>query len=181
MSEEDDRDRVKAQGDNEQMTEQDNVILITGSWVREDDGKWIFDSITEDGTKTITLHAGLEYEDLVTMVKETLNIRAQNVTIKLSYQYPSWMEIDDGDGSTPQFISDDYEVEVFVQMRRKIEEVNLCVTMSEVIHGIPTGHGRPPYANVTDQTLAQDEDDEETDSDEGLEEECSSLQYLKHL
>ncbi|CAN6859921.1 unnamed protein product [Brassica oleracea] len=64
------------------------------------------------------------------------------------------MEIDDGDGSTPQFISDDHEVEVFVQMRRKIEEVNLFVTV-----------------NVTNQTLARNENADDSDEDEGFEEE----------
>lgn len=43
-----------------QMTEQDNVMIITGSWVREDDGKWIFDALTDEGTKSITLRSGLE-------------------------------------------------------------------------------------------------------------------------
>lgn len=153
-----------------QLTEQDDCTVITGTWVREEDGKWIFDTLIEDERNTITVNPLMEYEDLVNLVKETLNIRAKNVTLKLSYQYPSWMEIDDGDGSTPQFISDDHEVEVFVQMRRKIEEVNLCVTISEVIDGIPTNHRRPHYANVTDQTLLRNEDDEDSESDEGFEE-----------
>ncbi|CAF2152332.1 unnamed protein product [Brassica rapa] len=72
---------------------------------------------------------------LVKMVKSTLRIVAPNVSIKLSYQYPSWMQIDAGDGSTPQFISDDYDVESFVHMRRKIEEVNLYVTILEHNNG----------------------------------------------
>ena len=79
---------------------------------------------------------------------------------KLAYQYPTWMQIDDGDGSTPQFISDDHEVEVFVQMRRKIEEVNLFVTVSEP---------KVPHANVTDQTLARNENDDDSDEGEGFE------------
>ncbi|KAG2282580.1 hypothetical protein Bca52824_053800 [Brassica carinata] len=48
---------------------------------------------------------------------ESLSIPSTNVTIKMSYQYPTLMQIDDGDGSTPQFISDDHEVEAFVKMR----------------------------------------------------------------
>ncbi|KAF3489251.1 hypothetical protein F2Q69_00057112 [Brassica cretica] len=116
------------------MTEQDNVMLLTGSWVREDDGKWIFDSLTKEGTKRITLKSGLEYEELLHLVKEALSLGGTSVTVKLAYQYPPWMQIDDADGSTPQFISDDHEVEVFVQMRRTIEEVNLFVTVSEPVH-----------------------------------------------
>lgn len=88
-----------------QMTDHDNVMLITGSWVRKDNGKWIFDSLSEDNMHIIILYPCLEYEDLVKMVKETLRIVAENVTIKLSYQYPTWIQIDDGDGSTPQYIS----------------------------------------------------------------------------
>ncbi|CAN7130854.1 unnamed protein product [Brassica rapa subsp. narinosa] len=70
------------------------------------------------------------------------------------------MQIDDGDGSTLQFISDDHEEEVFVQMRRKIKEVNLFVTVSEP---------RVPYANVTDQNLARNENDDDSDEGEGFE------------
>ncbi|KAF2574685.1 hypothetical protein F2Q70_00002650 [Brassica cretica] len=70
-SEEEDRRGVKAQGDNEEMTEQDNVMIVTGSWVREDDGKWIFDSLTEEGTKSITLTAGFEEEWLDFAMSET--------------------------------------------------------------------------------------------------------------
>ena len=66
-----------------QMTEQDNVMIVTGSWVREDDGKWIFDSLTEEGTKSITLTASLEYEELVNLVKEALSLGGTTATIKL--------------------------------------------------------------------------------------------------
>lgn len=72
-----------------QMTQQDNVMIVTGSWVREDDGKWIFDSLTEEGTKSITLTASLEYEELVNLVKEALSLDGTTATIKLAYQYPT--------------------------------------------------------------------------------------------
>ncbi|KAL0836190.1 hypothetical protein Bca101_088079 [Brassica carinata] len=171
MSEEEDSGRVKAQGDNDQIPDQDTVRLITGSWVREQYGKWIFDSLSEEGRYSVTLFPGLEYEDLVQMVKSILRIVAPNVTIKLSYQYPSWMQIDEGDGLTPQFISDDYDVEPFVQMRCKIEEVNLYVTISEHNNGLTTEKTRPPFASVTHQTLIRNEDEEESEADDMLEEE----------
>ncbi|KAF2550327.1 hypothetical protein F2Q68_00037208 [Brassica cretica] len=114
---------------------------------------------------------GLEYEELLHLVKEALSLGGTSVTIKLAYQYPPWMQIDDADGSTPQFISDDHEVEVFVQMRRTIKEVNLFVTVSEPVHGISTEKQRLPYANVTDQILARNENDDESDDEEGFEEE----------
>ncbi|CAN6923905.1 unnamed protein product [Brassica oleracea] len=166
MSEEEDSGRVKAQGDNDQIPDQDTVRLITGSWVREQYGKWIFDSLSEEGRYSVTLFPGLEYEDLVQMVKSILRIVAPNVTIKLSYQYPSWMQIDEGDGLTPQFISDDYDVEPFVQMRCKIEEVNLYVTISEHNNGLTTEKTRPPFASVTHQTLIRNEDEEESEADD---------------
>nr|VDD06163.1 unnamed protein product [Brassica oleracea] len=166
MSEEKDSSRVKAQGDNDQIPDHDTVRLITGSWVREQYGKWIFDSLSEESCYRVTLLHGIEYEDLVQMVKSTLRIVAPNVTIKLSYQYLSRMQIDEDDGSTPQFISDDYDVESFVQMRHKIEEVNLYVTISEHNNGFTTGKTRPPFASVTDQTLIRNEDEEESDADD---------------
>ncbi|KAH0866792.1 hypothetical protein HID58_073814 [Brassica napus] len=108
---------------------------------------------TRRSTKFATLKSGLEYEELVDLVKQSLAIASQNVTLKMSYQYPSWMLIDDGDGSTPQFISDDHEVEVLVQMRRKIEEVNLCVTIAKCSDGLSTANRKPHFADVTDQNL----------------------------
>ncbi|KAF3532901.1 hypothetical protein DY000_02039803 [Brassica cretica] len=56
-------------------------------------------------------------------------------------------------------------------MRRKIEEVNLYVTISEHNNGFTTGKTRPPFASVTDQTLIRNEDEEESDADDMLEEE----------
>ncbi|KAJ4917267.1 SWIM-type domain-containing protein [Raphanus sativus] len=103
MSEDDDSSRVKALRDNDQLTEQDDCTVITGTWVREEDGKWIFDTLIEDKINTITVNPLMEYEDLV-------------------------------------------------------------------IDGIPTNHRRPHYANVTDQTLLKNKDDEDSESDEGFEE-----------
>ena len=152
-----------------QITEQHTVMLLTGSWVHEEDRRWSFDSLSEEGKHSIDLFPGMEYEELVKKVKETLGILAKNMSIKLSYQYPSWMEIDDGDGSTPQYISDDDAVEAFVQMRRKIEEVNLFVTISEHIDGMTTGKTRPPFANVTDQALILNKAEIDNASDDILE------------
>lgn len=103
------------------------------------------------------------------MVKDTLGIVAKNVSFKLSYQFLSWMQIDNGDGSTPQYISEHDAVEAFVQMRCKIEEVNLFVTISEHIDGITTSKTRPPFANVTDQALILNEAEIENASDDILE------------
>ncbi|CAA7044069.1 unnamed protein product [Microthlaspi erraticum] len=85
--------------------------------MRDDGGSWIFESDTME-------------------VKENLHLLNPNISVKLVYQYHAWMAIDDGDGSTPQYITQ--EVEVFIQMRRHVEEVNFCVTVSRsVLPGSP--------------------------------------------
>ncbi|KAF3532204.1 hypothetical protein DY000_02040060 [Brassica cretica] len=170
MSEEDDRSEVKAQLGDSEMVEQDTVMIMTGTLVREGEGPWLFDTQTEEGTKFITVKSGLGYEELVHLVKDCLAIDSANVTLKLSYQYPTWMLIDDGDGSAPQFISDDHELEVFVQMRQKIEEVNLFVTISQCIDGVTTAQDKPHFSNVTDQTLL-DKDDGDTETTDATTEE----------
>ncbi|KAF3488107.1 hypothetical protein F2Q69_00051999 [Brassica cretica] len=48
MSEEDDNNGVKAHPPTQEMTDQDTVMILTGNWVREDDGKWVFDSLHEE-------------------------------------------------------------------------------------------------------------------------------------
>ena len=62
-----------------QMTEQHTVMLLTGSWVHEEDGRWSFDSLSEEGKHSIDLFPDLEYEELVKKVKETLGILAKNM------------------------------------------------------------------------------------------------------
>ncbi|CAA7052370.1 unnamed protein product [Microthlaspi erraticum] len=109
-----------------------------GTWTRGDSKGWIFEPDKVDVTGSIRLHSGLSYCELVGNVRRSLQILDPSIKLKLAYQYPQWMAIDDGDGSTPQYITDDQEVEVFIQMRRHIEEVNLCVTVSKNISGIPT-------------------------------------------
>uniref|UniRef100_A0A1J3FU65 Uncharacterized protein n=1 Tax=Noccaea caerulescens TaxID=107243 RepID=A0A1J3FU65_NOCCA len=48
------------------------------------------------------------------------------------------MTIDDDDGATPLSIHHRHtEILSFIQMRRHIEEVNLCVTLMEHINGVP--------------------------------------------
>ncbi|CAA7038853.1 unnamed protein product [Microthlaspi erraticum] len=80
----------------------------------------------------------MTYRELIRRVKSRLNIVDPNIAVKLAYQYPDWLVIDDVDGSTPEYITDDQEVDVFIEMRRNIEEVNLCVTISKTISGITT-------------------------------------------
>ncbi|CAA7040434.1 unnamed protein product [Microthlaspi erraticum] len=155
-----------------QLPDIDKVYLLVGTWNREDNGMWIFETDPSCGEKSINLQSGLSFAVLINIVRGTLHLLSRHITVKLAYQYPEWMAIDDGDGSTPQYITDDQEVEVFVQMRRHIEEVNLCVTVKRV-DGEMTGDNTSPICTqlpptVTDSDVrivpaATEEDDTEDD------------------
>jgi len=96
---------------------------------------WQFEPNTLEGSSYIRLRTNMTYKELVQKVKEKLSFHARDITIKLAYQYPEWMAIDENNGSPPQYISEDGDVTMFIQMRRHIEEVNLCVTV--VQHSMP--------------------------------------------
>ncbi|CAE5959871.1 unnamed protein product [Arabidopsis arenosa] len=115
------------------MTAQDHVLLVIGEWVKVDSFIWNFEPTTVEGNRFLRLRDSMTYKELASKVKEKLGLRAHDVVIKMSYQYPSWMEIDEGNGSSPQYICEDKDVEVFIRMRRFIEEVNLCVTVVKKI------------------------------------------------
>ncbi|CAD5313788.1 unnamed protein product [Arabidopsis thaliana] len=104
----------------------------------------------------------MTYEELSQKVKDKLGLRGRGITVKMAYQFPEWMAIDEGNGSPPQYISEDSDVTMFIQMQRHIEEVNLCVTV--VQHTIPSS----PVA-VTDKNFnSEDSDDSDYDSEEEL-------------
>uniref|UniRef100_A0A1J3CQR5 Uncharacterized protein n=1 Tax=Noccaea caerulescens TaxID=107243 RepID=A0A1J3CQR5_NOCCA len=95
------------------------------------------------------LESGMAFRDLVVKVKDRLLLNSTDTTIKVSFQYPVWLSIDDGDGSTPQYITADDEVQAFIQMRRSIEEVDLCVTVTRYFNGWPTSlHTSVPSSAV---------------------------------
>ncbi|CAN6849546.1 unnamed protein product [Brassica oleracea] len=176
MSEKEDSGRVKAQGDNYLYYDREGNVYKDHQADRLNEYATLLimgDERGSDGAKLLSpLTMKMTEQDTVMLLTgswETLGIHAKNVSIKLSYQYPSWMQIDDGDGSTPQYISDDDAVEAFIQMRRKIEEVNLFITISEHIDGMTTGKTKPPFANVTDQALILNEAEIDNASDGVLE------------
>lgn len=112
------------------MTDQDKVSLVHGTWVRDADNRWIFEpDILCVAEHYISLHVDMTMTELLTAVKERLDLTSKKVSIKLSYQYPEWIAMGDGDLDMPQFISDDLEVGVFIRMRRTIEEVDLYVSI----------------------------------------------------
>ncbi|CAL9239689.1 unnamed protein product [Arabidopsis halleri] len=115
------------------MMAQDHVLLVIGEWVKVDPFIWNFEPATVEGNRFLRLRDSMTYKELASKVKEKLGLRAHDVVIKMSYQFPSWMEIDEGNGSSPQYICEDKDVEVFIRMRRFIEEVNLCVTVVKKI------------------------------------------------
>ncbi|CAD5316262.1 unnamed protein product [Arabidopsis thaliana] len=141
---------------------QDEVLLVIGEWVRVDNLAWQFEPKTVEGSSFIRLRTNMTYEELSQKVKDKLGLRGRGITVKMAYQFPEWMAIDEGNGSPPQYISEDSDVTMFIQMRRHIEEVNLCVTV--VQHTIPSS----PVA-VTDKNFnSEDSDDSDYDSEEEL-------------
>ncbi|CAA7034367.1 unnamed protein product [Microthlaspi erraticum] len=126
------------EGPSSQKSGQDEVKLILSTWICKSTGAWLFEADTIEGSSSINLSDDLKFRDLIDEVGKKLQILAENVSVKLAYQYPQWMVIDDGDGSTPQYITNDEEVQFFIQMPRHIEEVNLCVTLTAHVNEIPT-------------------------------------------
>ncbi|XP_019088061.1 PREDICTED: uncharacterized protein LOC109127565 [Camelina sativa] len=111
------------------MAAKDQVCVVLGEWVKVDSFVWNFEPETPPGNNFVRLRDGMSYKQLVAKVKEKLVLRAHEVVIKMAYHYPAWFELDERNGSSPQYITDDEEVGVFVRMRRYIEEVDLCVTV----------------------------------------------------
>lgn len=71
-----------------QMTSQDDVVLVVGSWGRDDVGHWVFESDIGIGDDYIQLTTYMTFEQLVKKVREQLCFRANDISVKLSYQYP---------------------------------------------------------------------------------------------
>ena len=112
------------------MSEEDRVSLVHGIWVRDSDNRWIFEpDIVCAADHQIGVHADMSFRDLVTSVRERLDITSKEVSVKLSYQYPEWVAMGDAELDTPQYITEDIEVGIFVRTRRAIEEVDLYVSI----------------------------------------------------
>ncbi|KAL0726423.1 hypothetical protein Bca4012_022516 [Brassica carinata] len=123
---------------NNQMTSQDRVLLVVGSWVRDQYEQWVFEpDICNQLEHYIRLYTGMTLRELVTAVRERLQVTTKGVTLKLSYQYPEWVSFDDPELSLPQYITDDIELRGFIEMRRAIEEVNLFVSLVSHTAGLP--------------------------------------------
>ncbi|CAN7021967.1 unnamed protein product [Brassica rapa subsp. trilocularis] len=110
----------------EQMTGQDKVLLVHGTWVRDSDQRWIFEpDITAKVEHFIRIFSGMTMTELLTSVRERYQLSSTDATLKLSYQYPEWVSFGDAELEMPQYITEDTEVGVFLNMRRSIEEVPL--------------------------------------------------------
>ncbi|KAH0897526.1 LOW QUALITY PROTEIN: hypothetical protein HID58_047094, partial [Brassica napus] len=111
-----------------QKNEPDKVLIVHGTWVRDADNRWIFEpDIVCAAEHFIQLNVEMTMTELLTAVKECIDITSKDISIKLSYQYPEWIAMGDRELDTPQYITDDTEVGVFIRMRRAIEEVDLYV------------------------------------------------------
>ncbi|KAG7564109.1 Ribonuclease H domain [Arabidopsis suecica] len=136
MDDDDNNWAVNIRNRSVQMTAQDKVLLVIGEWVKIDNLAWQFDPETVEGNTYIRLRSNMTHQELSKKVKEKLGLRASDISLKMSYQYPEWLSIDEGNGWPPQYITEDADVQMFILMRRQIEEVNLCVTV--VKHGMTT-------------------------------------------
>ncbi|KAG5389233.1 hypothetical protein IGI04_030774 [Brassica rapa subsp. trilocularis] len=120
----------------EQMTGQDKVLLVHGTWVRDSDQRWIFEpDITAKVEHFIRIFSGMTMTELLTSVRERYKLSSTDATLKLSYQYPEWVSFGDAELEMPQYITEDTEVGVFLNMRRSIEEVPLYVSIYRQSHG----------------------------------------------
>ncbi|KAF3582912.1 hypothetical protein DY000_02031285 [Brassica cretica] len=77
-----------------QMTDQDTVMILTGNWVREDDEKWVFDSLNEEGTEFVTLKAvggsfGVPVSDIIPYRRNGIYIRENQPIVRLRSQTTS--------------------------------------------------------------------------------------------
>ena len=118
------------------MTGQDKVLLVHGTWVRDSDQRWIFEpDITSKVEHFIRIFSRMTMIELLTSVRERYQLSSTDDTLKLSYQYPEWVSFGDGELEMPQYITEDTEVGVFLNMRRSIEEVPLYVSIYRQSHG----------------------------------------------
>ncbi|KAH0911785.1 hypothetical protein HID58_035106, partial [Brassica napus] len=105
----------------EQMTGQDKVLLVYGTWVRDSDQRWIFEpDITAKVEHFIRIFSGMTMTELLTSVRERYQLSSTDATLKLSYQYPEWVSFGDAELEMPQ---------------RSIEEVPLYVSIYRQSHG----------------------------------------------
>ncbi|KAL0722521.1 hypothetical protein Bca4012_037120 [Brassica carinata] len=90
--------------------------------------------------------------ELLTSVRERYQLSSTDATLKISYQYPEWVSFGDGELDMPQYITDDTEVGVFLNMRRSTEEVPLYVSIYR------QSHGGKPEGRQTEQRVPIVED-----------------------
>lgn len=135
--------------------------------MREVDPTWHFEPDISKGNAQIRLYSGMSFAHLRAKVKDKLRLRAHNISVKLSYQYQEWLVIDDNDGSTPHYITEDHEVAIFIEMRRKIEEVNMFVTVSVNQTGMESS--RQEDAKLTPVRLETDVEDAQTSDEDDYE------------
>lgn len=86
-----------------QTTGQDLCRVVLGEWVKADNYVWNFERALGESNNFVRLRETMTYKDLVAKVKEKLGLRAHEAVIKMAYQYPSWMELDDDDSDEGDF------------------------------------------------------------------------------
>ncbi|KAH0926422.1 hypothetical protein HID58_018678, partial [Brassica napus] len=135
------------------MNSKDKVLLVVGAWVSDTHKP----DHSFKGEHYINLYSGMNMSDFVRGVREEIDPTYEEVNFKLSYQYPEWISADGGALDMPQYITEDTEVGVFIELRRSIEAVNLLVSVRS-----PMAHDEGPasYINSRSAEHCDIEDDE---------------------
>ncbi|XP_024016291.1 uncharacterized protein LOC112089768 [Eutrema salsugineum] len=89
----------------------------------------------------------MSFREAVKLVKEKLGIK-EDVGVTLTFQWPSFMLMDDGRDAPPVLMSSDDEVSLFVEMRSEIDQLNLCVTTDDNTDDVVRVLGRNEEALV---------------------------------
>lgn len=150
-----------------QITGKEQCRVVLRDWIKADNYVWNFELTLAQADTYVHQRETMTYKHLVAKVKDKLGLRAHDTVIKLAYQYPSWMELDEGNGSEPQYIFEDNDVLVFVRIRRHIEEVDLYVT---IVKKVTTQDSTPikkrrHWMHYVSANSDGDSDEDQTDGD----------------
>ena len=141
------------------MNSKDKVLLVVGAWVTDTHKRWVFEQDHSfKGEHYVNLYSGMNMSDLVKGVREEIDPTYEGVNFKLSYQYPEWISADDGALDMPQYITEDTEVGVFIELRRSIEAVNLLVSVR-----CSKAHEEGPASYINARSAERDREREDCD------------------
>ncbi|KAH0872221.1 hypothetical protein HID58_069583 [Brassica napus] len=146
------------------MNSKHKVLLVVGAWVSDTHKRWVFEpDHSFKGEHYINLYSGMNMSDLVRGVREEIDPTYEGVNFKLSYQYPEWISADGGALDMPQYITDDTELGVFIELRRSIEAVNLLVSVRS-----PKAHDEEAASYINDTIAGRDGERDDCDIEDDV-------------